>query len=90
MMADKDGSLKLTAHEVANAFSNAGWATRFPPILSVEQVAALLQVPKLTIYDWHSRGLLHGCCRKTGKYLRFFRDRLLLKVFNEGLNSHGS
>jgi excisionase family DNA binding protein len=88
-MALKDGSLRLTAQVVANAFADPAWATKFPPVLSVDQVAALLQVPKLTVYDWRSRGLLQGCSRKVGKHLRFFRDKLLLMVFNDGLNTHG-
>jgi excisionase family DNA binding protein len=85
-----DESLKLTARELAGAFADPGWAGKFPPVLSVDQVAELLQVPKLTVYDWHSRGLLRGCCRKTGKYLRFFRARLVLLIFNQGLNHHGT
>lgn len=87
MATNTDVSLNLTATDVAKSFADPVWAARFPPVLSVEQVAALLQVPKLTIYDWHSRGLLKGSCRKTGKYLRFFRDRLLLLIFNEGLHN---
>ena len=47
--------------------------------------ARLLQVPKATIYDWSSRGLLRGCGRKVGKHLRLFRDRLITKIFNDGL-----
>ena len=54
-------------------------------MLSVDQAARLLQVPKATIYDWSSRGLLRGCGRRAGKHLRIFRDRLLTRVFNEGL-----
>jgi hypothetical protein len=37
------------------------------------KVAALLQLPRHTIYGWQSRGLPRGCCRKVGKHLRFFR-----------------
>lgn len=82
-MADKDDRLDLTAKEIATAFSDPHWAARFPPILSVDQVAELAQVPKQTIYDWRSRGLLSGCCRKIGKHLRFFRDRLIHRLFDE-------
>ena len=87
-MAIKDDSLKLTAQDVAGAFSNPTWAEKYPVVLTVDQVAALLQVPKLTVYDWRSRGLLNGCCRKIGKHLRFFRDKLLLLVFNHGVKTH--
>jgi excisionase family DNA binding protein len=88
-MARTDVSLRLTAQDVATTFSDIAWTAKYPPVLTVEQVAALLQIPKLTVYDWHSRGLLKGCCRKVGKHLRFFRDKLLLVIFNEGLNSNG-
>jgi excisionase family DNA binding protein len=84
-MPRQDGDLKLTKSEIAAAFADANWGIAFPPILSVDQAAQLLQVPKATIYDWSARGLLRGCGRKVGKHLRFFRDRLLSRVFNEGL-----
>jgi hypothetical protein len=77
--------LKLSEKETAAAFSDPNWAATFPPVLSVEQAAGLLQVPIGTIYDWSSRGLLTGCSRRVGKHLRFFRDRLILTIFNEGI-----
>jgi excisionase family DNA binding protein len=87
-MATNDENLKLTAREIAAAFdTNAGPA--IPVVLTVEEAAALLHVPKETIYDWNSRKLLKGCCRKVGKHLRFFRDRLIQKVFNEGIGEYG-
>lgn len=88
-MGHKDESLKLTAKELAAAFADPLWATKFPPVLTVDQAADLLQVPMQTIYDWRSRGLLVGCGRKAGKHLRFFRDKLLCLIFNEGLYTHG-
>lgn len=86
-MAAKDENLRLTPKEVADATADPVWATKFPPVLTVDQAADLLQVPKLTVYDWSSRGLLRGCGRKVGKHLRFFRDRLIVHIFNEGLNA---
>lgn len=82
---DGNGSLKLTDREIASAFAEPLCAQRFPPVLTIKQSAQLLQVPVQTIYQWRSRGLLGACCRKVGKHLRFYRDRLLKKVFNEGL-----
>jgi hypothetical protein len=84
-MARNDRDMKLTRAEIETAFSVSTWAEAYPPVLSIEQVARLLQVPEATVYDWSSRGLLRGCARRMGKYLRFFRDRLITKVFNEGL-----
>lgn len=82
---DGDGSLKLTDKEIASAFADPLYGQRFPPVLSIEQVADLLQIPVQTVYQWRSRGLLGTCCRKIGKHLRFYRDRLIKKAFNEGL-----
>lgn len=84
-MKRQDGDMKLTKAEIVSAFADPNWAGEYPPVLSVEQAARLLQVPKATIYDWSSRGLLRGCSRRMGKHLRLFRDRLITRVFNEGL-----
>jgi excisionase family DNA binding protein len=84
-MRRQDGDLKLTRAEIASAFADPHWAGEFPPVLSVEQAARLLQVPKATVYDWSARGRLRGCGRKVGKHLRLFRDRLMVRIFNEGL-----
>jgi len=87
-MRNQNGDLKLSRAEIASAFADPHWAGLYPPVLSVEQTARLLQVPRTPLYDWSSRGLLRGCSRRVGKYLSIYRDRLLLKVFNEGINSH--
>ena len=81
-MARKDAGLQLTPTEIAEAFVDSKWADCFPPVLSVDQAAALLQIPKSTLYEWSSRGLLKGCGRRMGKHLRLFRNRLLAHVFN--------
>ncbi len=75
-------SLRLTPSELSSPFANTEWGTKYPPVLTVDQAAELLQVPKATIYDWSSRDLLRGCSRRVGKHLRFFRDRLLQRIFN--------
>ncbi len=82
---DGEQSLKLTDREITSTFADPLWAARFPPVMSIEQSADLLQIPKGTIYDWRSRGLLGSCSRKVGKHVRFYRDRLIRLVFNEGL-----
>jgi excisionase family DNA binding protein len=86
-MTIRDSSLGLTDLELTRAVSDPTWGQRFPPVLTVDQAAELLTVPKATIYDWSSRGLLQDCARRAGKHLRFFRDRLLKQIFNEGLAS---
>lgn len=79
--------IRLTDGEIASMFANADLAAQFPVVLTPDQAAELLQVPKNTIYDWSSRGLLKGCARKTGKRLLILRDRLLKLVFNGGLTT---
>ena len=81
----KDG-LNLTDKEIAAAFSEPRWAERFPPVLTVNQAADLVSVPRQTIYSWSSDGKLRGCARKAGKHLRIFRDRFVKRVFNQGIN----
>ncbi|MCE9560840.1 MAG: helix-turn-helix domain-containing protein [Planctomycetes bacterium] len=67
-------------------FVDPVWATKFPPFLTVEMAAELVQVPKQTIYTWSSQGLLGGCSCRAGKYLRILRDKFILKLVNEGLH----
>ena len=83
-MRKRDNGLGLTATEVASPFWDAELARRYPPIMTAQQAAELLQVPLSTIYDWSSRGLLKTCARRLGKRLRFHRDRLVLTAFNKG------
>lgn len=81
-----DGKQSRSSKEVAAMFEDSNWATRFPPILNPDQAAELLQVPKQTIYDWSSRGLLTGCRARVGKHLRLHRDRLVAQFFAEIFN----
>lgn len=83
----KDGPLKLTNAEISRAFAGSNWNEKFPPILTVDQAAALAQVPKATIYDWSSRGSLKGCSRKHGKHLRIWRDGFIAHLMNTGTNA---
>ena len=82
---DDDVSLRLSDKEIASSFADPIWSERFPPVMTIDQAADLLQVPVATIYQWKSRRRLGTCCRKIGKHLRFYRDRLIKRVFNERL-----
>ena len=82
---DGDRDLKLTDREIARCFSDPVIAAKFPPILKINEAAELLRVPIGTLRDWRSRGLLPGCARRLGREVRFFRDRLIKHVFNNGL-----
>ena len=80
--------LRLTEQEIKSAFAAGPWAEQFPPVLTIDQAADLLQVPKSTLYDWRSRGLLDRCSRRVGKRVLFIRNRLMELIFNEGLISN--
>ena len=82
---DCDQSLRLTDKEIASAFPGPLGTKQFPVVMTLDQAAELLQIPKATLYDWRSRGLLGKCSRKIGKHVRVFRDRLLQQVFNQGI-----
>ncbi len=86
-MRKKHPAIGLTKAEISAMFASGYWAEKFPPILDLETAAALLGVPRATIYDWSSRGLLKGCARGVGKHLRIVRDRLIHRIFNEDFNS---
>ena len=80
----------LTPAEAAALFAAPHLADRFPPLLTVDQVADLFQVPKQTVYAWSSQGRLDGCARRAGRHLRVNRDRLI-QLYSEGkLYGNGS
>lgn len=77
----------LTAAEAA-MFADPHWAALYPLVLSVDQAAALAQVPKQTVYGWSSQGLLAACKARAGKHVRLHRDRFVQSLF-EG-HFHGN
>jgi excisionase family DNA binding protein len=79
---DRSPSLNLKPAEIAASFEGGDWAKLFPPVLTMDQAAALLQISKDTLYAWRSQGRLNGCSRRVGKHVRIYRDRLLTTVFN--------
>ncbi|PHS04714.1 MAG: DNA-binding protein [Blastopirellula sp.] len=84
-MSGRKSNLHLTDDETKELFADPLWAEKYPPILTVDLAAELMNVPKATIYDWSSRGLLDNCKRKTGKHLQILRNRFVKQLFNEGL-----
>ncbi len=84
----KPRGAELTLREANALFEGSAWSEKFPPLLSVEQVAELLQVPKSTVYCWSSQGLLDPCKCRVGKHLRLQRDRFV-QLVSEG-KLHGA
>lgn len=75
--------INLDLEEVRASFQDPHWAQLYPPILSTQQAASLLQFPINTIYQMSSQGQFDNCARKVGKHLKFFRDRLVQTIFNQ-------
>lgn len=74
--------INLKPAEIAAAFDSEDLRRRFPPILTVRQLAELLQRSPKTIYHWIDKGRLDGTFRKRGKAHLLWRDRALDRVFN--------
>jgi len=72
----KKHAIRLSDRELEEMFAVEEWAKKFPPILSVNEAAALARVEVSTIYDWSSRGLLVDCARKCGR-LQIARNRFV-------------
>jgi excisionase family DNA binding protein len=69
--------------DIAAAFNPDDLRRRFPPILTVAQVAELLGLgTRKTIYIWIAKGRLNGAFRKRGKHHLFWRDRVIDLIFN--------
>jgi excisionase family DNA binding protein len=81
-MARTDGGSRLTPKEASDLFVDPIWASTFPPIITVDEAAALVRVPKQTVYAWSSQGLLKCCSFKAGKHLRILRNKFLQKLAN--------
>jgi excisionase family DNA binding protein len=71
----------LSKTEIDQAFAE-GTGTQLPPILTVQQLAVLLQVSPKTVYEWIAKGRLDGAFRKRGKHHLIWRDRALDLLFN--------
>jgi excisionase family DNA binding protein len=71
----------LSEAEITQAFAE-GSGAHFPPILTVEQVASLLQISPKTVYEWIGKGRLDGAFRKRGKHHLIWRDRVIDILFN--------
>ncbi len=71
----------LTKDEITHPFEGE-WGDRYPPILTVEQAAKLLQISRSTLYEWLKKGRLDGAYRKRGKHILLWRDKIIEIIFN--------
>jgi hypothetical protein len=74
--------INLSPREIEAAFGSETLRELYPPILDVQQVAALLRLSKKTVYYWAQTGRFDGAFRKRGKHLLFWRDRVVKKIFD--------
>jgi len=72
---------KLSREEISHAFAS-GPGARFPPILTVKQLAEAMQISTKTVYEWIAKGRLDGTFRKRGKHILLWRDRVIEIIFN--------
>ncbi len=72
---------RLSKAEIQQAFVD-GHGAQFPVFLTVDQLAALVQISKKTIYEWIAKGRLDGAFRKRGKHHLIWRDRAIDILFN--------
>ena len=72
---------KLSSTEITQAFAE-GSGAQCRPILTVKQLAELLQLSTKTIYEWIAKGRLDGAFRKRGKHHLIWRDRVINILFN--------
>ena len=79
--------IRSTTESTQPSFRGSVGDKEYPPILTPQQAAEMLQIPLSTIYDWSSRGRLASCARRAGKHLRISRDGLLQLLSDGGLTS---
>ena len=74
-------SRQISKDEIRQAFAE-GPGAQFPPILSVAQLAELLQISAKTVYEWIAKGRLDGAFRKRGRHHLIWRDRAIDILLN--------
>lgn len=55
---------------------------KYPPLLLIHEAAEIARVPKQTMYDWSSRGLLDALKVKRGRRVLFLRDAFIRYVID--------
>lgn len=68
--------LGLSKDEIRSAIGGTKYA------LHVEEVAERFGIPEKTLYEWKAKGRLEGTYRKRGKYILFWPDRIIDRIFN--------
>ena len=71
----------LSKAEITQAFAE-GTGAQVSPIITVQQLAVILQVSRKTVYEWIAKGRLDGAFRKRGKHHLIWRDRAIDILFN--------
>jgi predicted DNA-binding transcriptional regulator AlpA len=71
----------VTREAIAATFATGSAATD-RPIVSPEELGAIVGVSRKTIYAWVGQGHLDGSFRKRGKHLLIWRDKALDLLFN--------
>lgn len=72
-----DGLHRGSPERVETPSSYISHEESLPPILTLEDVAAYFDREPNTIYEWKAKGLFDNACRKRGKHLFFWRDKVI-------------
>lgn len=64
----------------------AEYREHYPALISIEQAMAIAGVPRATLYDWSSRGLLDAIKVRRGRRLLLARDGFLRWLLSESEN----
>ena len=80
-MNDQQKNLKI------EQFPGSDTQGYFSPVLTVEEVAALLRVNRKTVYDLFNKGELPGG-RRVGRCIRFSRDAVVMWLAGNHAASH--
>ena len=51
-MKTNKGEPILVKRDLVAMFADPTWAAKFPPVMTLDQLAELLQISKETLYNW--------------------------------------
>ncbi len=74
--------INLKPAEIARAFEADNVRFDHPVIMSPRQVARMLGLSIATIYQWTAEERFKGACRRGGKHMFYWRDRVIERLFN--------
>jgi excisionase family DNA binding protein len=84
-MRETSHKSRLSETSIREMFATEPWASRFPPILTVQQLAELMQVSPRTVFQWLATGLLNPATNLIGRQRRILRDSAVMLLMENRL-----